>query len=153
MVDEKFEKYRKYEEEVKKAVAPIRKKVLSYLQELGLTTDLEIDLLPEIMAVAYPIGSYNQKLDRVRISIPSIETPIDDILASLAHEAGHIEQIKTKAKAYEVDAWKRGLVWARRWKILPRYREAISNTLGVYESLGREQNIIKGLRALLEEIS
>ena len=154
MANEELGKYRRYAEEVKKAVAPIYKKVLPYVKEISPTTNLEIGLLPEIIAkdMPYPTGSYNTKLDRVQISIPSTETVIDDILASLAHEAGHIEQSKAGMKYYELDAWRRGLVWAEKWAITPQYRKAISNTLEVYESWRREPNIIKGLKHLLEEL-
>ena len=53
--------------------------------------------------------------------------PQEEILAMLAHEAGHLEQNKESREMVlilpptELDAWRRGIKWAVRWEVLPVY--------------------------------
>lgn len=110
--------------------------------------------MPRLIAEQEPFskGSYDIKTDIVDVSIPSPDYPLKSILASISHEAGHIQQSKEGVKASEVDAWRRGVSYAKAWNIVPEYLQALRDTLRIYESWKQYPGIISGLRKLETEL-
>lgn len=91
--------------------------------------DLEVEVLPDIMC-EHPggvCGTY-----RIQISLPQSGCRVNEALAILAHECGHIGQVDID----ELEAWQRGVYWANEWGVKKEYFNTINREIYEYRKEG-----------------
>ena len=93
--------------------------------------ELIVEVWPDIISL-HPSGMVIHEQHRVEISLPASGCPINEALATLAHECGHIGQDTLD----EIDAWKRGAYWAKKWDVAKEYFDTIRREIDEFRSEG-----------------
>lgn len=107
----------------------LAEKLTPYVKDIDPTLELEVRLLPRVLAQEWGgvTGWWDWKHRKLSIDVANPDVLFNDVLVSLAHEAGHIEQkvCSMSEGACEADAWRRGLFWAKKWGVVDNYVQGI----------------------------